>query len=228
MKSTLCSLLTTSLIAACGPAYHSRSEEVGLAPSSGVVFGQQAHSPLDDRVLGESSTAFPKLSLGKNYIVLIAAYDDVKQLSKAAGFSGHYGHIEVVRNGLVYGCRPPQCDQMNIAELQREFRGVPYEIREIEINGNAEKAVAWFRIYLRGTKYNLFYNNCTDAVVRMYEASGDKTLRVPPVMVDEIYATNEQLRDFMQSHGIPKPKRQMVWFPDQFENLGKLVGRGVF
>ena len=171
---------------------------------------------------------FPALSPGKNYIVLIAKYDDVKQLSKLAGFSGNYGHIETMRNGKVYGCRPPQCGEMSVAELQQKFRGYPYELREVEINGNAPKAVTWFKGNMEGTKYDLFYNNCTDAVVRMYDMSGDKTVRVPPVVVDQAYATNVRLRNFMRENGIPKPNREFIWFPDQFENIGKVVRKGVF
>lgn len=217
-KLTLCALLASTVLG-CGSTYSARSNN---------IWQEQPHSAMDDYVQSLSSTSFPKLSGNKNYIILIDAFDDVKQLSKLAGFSGRYGHIEVVRDETVYGCRPPQCGEMNLSELQHHFRGLPYEIREVDIIGDTSKSVSFFRNNFKGTKYDFFYNNCTDAVVKMYDASGDKTIRVPPVVVDQLYAINARLRNFMIENGIPKPKRQVVWFPDQFENLGKFVAKGIF
>lgn len=220
-KSTLCSLLTVTVLG-CSPAYQSPRE---WQPRSAMDNHVQE---LLSRPVQSSSISFPPLSRGRNYIVLIDKYDDVKQLSQLAGFSGHYGHIEVVRDGEVYGCRPSQCKAMSLKELQQMFRGYAYEVRDVEINGDASRAVNWFNDNLQGRSYDLFYNNCTDAVVGMYDASGDKTVRVPPILVDQTYATNVRLRNFMQANGIPKPNRPVIWFPDQFESLGELVAKGVF
>ena len=172
--------------------------------------------------------ALRRLESGKNYIVLIDIYDDVKKLSKLIGFSGNYGHIELVRDGISYGCRPPQCSEMSLASLEQKFHGHRFEVREVQINGSPEEATRWFRENLESKSYDLLYRNCTDAVVSMYNASGDRTKRVNPVNVDRTYATNEQLRRFMVESGIPKPNRAEVFFPDQFTQVGTLIARDMF
>ena len=168
------------------------------------------------------------LERGKNYVILIDAYDDVKQLSRLVGFSGDYGHIELVRNERAYGCRPPQCSEISLANLEKKFPNRKFEVREVEIKGSPEKATQWFKENLEGQGYDLLYRNCTDAVVLMYNASGDRTRRINPVDVDKSYAANYFLRKFMAEHGIPKPNRAEVFFPDQFTQIGKLVAKGKF
>ena len=163
-----------------------------------------------------------------DYIVLIDAYDDVKRLSKLLGFSGQYGHIEAVRNGKAYGCRPPVCSEIPISELEQMFDGDHFEIREVPIQGSSAAAIQWFRTHLQGVAYDLFYNNCTDALVAMYSASGDASLTLAPVDVNKTYLSNTQLREFMQTLGIPKPRREQVYFPDQFTKIGKKVAQGTF
>ncbi|MBS3118071.1 hypothetical protein J4417_00120 [Candidatus Woesearchaeota archaeon] len=172
--------------------------------------------------------ALRNLEKGKNYVILIDAYDDVKKLSKLAGFSDNYGHIELVRDERAYGCRPPQCSEMSLADLEKRFPNRKFEVREVEIKGNPEKATQWFRRNLESQAYDLLYRNCTDAIVLMYTASGDKTKMIDPVDVDKIYATNEPLRRFMADLGMPKPNRREVFFPDQFTQVGKLVVKDRF
>lgn len=172
--------------------------------------------------------ALRNLERGKNYLVLIDAYDDVKKLSELAGFSGDYGHIELVKDEKAYGCRPPQCSEISLVDLEKRFPNRKFEVREVEIIGNPEKATRWFRENLEGQAYDLLYRNCTDAVVLMYDASGDRTRRIDPVDVDKIYTTNEPLRRFMADLGMPKPNRAEVFFPDQFTKVGKLVAKDRF
>jgi len=172
--------------------------------------------------------ALRNLEKGKNYVILIDAYDDVKKLSKLAGFSDNYGHIELVRDERAYGCRPPQCSEMSLADLEKRFPNRKFEVREVEIKGNPEKATRWFRSNLEDQAYDLFYRNCTDVVVWMNDASGDRTRRIDPINVNRTYATNEPLRRFMADLGMPKPNRREVFFPDQFTQVGKLVVKDRF
>ncbi|MEK6950603.1 MAG: hypothetical protein AABX13_02675 [Nanoarchaeota archaeon] len=168
------------------------------------------------------------LKRDKSYLVLIDAYEEIKKLSQLVGFAGKYGHIEVLRNEHVYGCRPPSCSEISWPELEQRFPGKKFEVREVQISGDAEKALQWFKQNLEGRAYNLFYNNCTDAVVSMYGASGDGRRLLDPVEVEKTYSTNHPLREFMEKYQIPKPKRAEVFFPDQFTRLGTLVMKGTF
>src|SRR3989344_5340428 len=115
-----------------------------------------------------------------------------------------------------------------LCNLEKGFPNRKFEVREVEIKGNPEKATQWFRRNLESQAYDLLYRNCTDAIVLMYTASGDKTKMIDPVDVDKIYATNEPLRRFMADLGMPKPNRREVFFPDQFTQVGKLVVKDRF
>ncbi len=170
--------------------------------------------------------AFSQLQPDKDYVILIDAYDDIKRLSKLAGFSGEYGHIEAVRNGMIYGCRPPKCSQISLSELEQKFSGHKFELRAVDSTGDPKKAVQWFARNLEGRAYDLLYRNCTDAVVGMYHAAGDRIRPLRPVEVDRTYAANAPLREFMAQQGIAKPERSTVFFPDQFTQVGKLMARG--
>ena len=162
------------------------------------------------------------------YLVLINKYHDVRHLSRLCGFSGNYGHIEVFYNGDFYGCRPGVCGEISVNQAKGKFSGSGFEVRHVDIKCDTETAIHWFKKNLEGVQYDLFYNNCTDAVVRMYDAGGDTTRRVYPVDVKDEYNSNTRLRNFMKENGIPLPTRKHVFFPDQFENVGTLVGKGVF
>src|SRR3989338_218203 len=219
---TLVSLITAAMLAGCAsPSYaQERTPHSLLGESLKVQAGEINRRP--------ETPALRTLERGKNYVVLIDIYDDVKKLSKLVGFSGDYGHIEVVRDGKSYGCRPPKCSEISLTDLERKFPDSKFEVREVEILGNPEKATRWFRSNLEDQAYDLFYRNCTDVVVWMYDASGDRTRRIDPINVNRTYATNEPLRRFMAEYGISKPNRAEVFFPDQFTQVGKLVAKGRF
>lgn len=222
VNQTLIGIVTSALLAGCASSTYGQEK----MPQSLFVDSQRTQiMKKSDEPL---TPALRRLERGKNYIILIDIYDDVKKLSKLVGFSGDYGHIELVRDGKSYGCRPPQCSEISLASLEQKFEGYKFEVREMPINGNPEKATKWFRENLEGQAYNLFYRNCTDAVVLMYNASGDKTRRVNPITVDKVYANNEPLRRYMTEYGIPKPNRAEVFFPDQFTQIGTLVTKDTF
>jgi len=170
-----------------------------------------------------------QLERNKNYIVLIDAFDGVKELSRAIGLEGKYGHIEVVRDGKVYGCRPFTCSKTTVSDMEDMFEGFKFEVREIPIDGSPERAVQWFLDNLEGESYDFLYRNCTDAVRGMYENSGSRERLLYPVDVDETYENNAKLRRIMKEHGIEKPDRKDgVLFPDHFLEVGTLVGKGRF
>ncbi len=214
---TLVGLVTAAILAGCASSSH---PERTAHPLFGELLEAQDREP--------KTPALHHLKRGKNYIVLIDIYDDVKKLSKLVGFSGDYGHIEVVRDGYSYGCRPPQCSEISLTSLEQKFDGHKFEVREVPIDGGPELAIRWFKENLEGQPYDLFYRNCTDAVVMMYDASGDRTARLSSVDVNQTYATNAPLRRFMSKYGIPKPNRTGVFFPDQFATMGELVAKGRF
>lgn len=222
VNQTLIGIIASALLAGCA------SSTYGQEKVPQPLYGDSHRAQTMEQSNEPQTPALRHLESGKNYIVLIDIYDDVKKLSKLVGFSGDYGHIELVRDGKSYGCRPPQCSEIPLARLEQKFHGQRFEVREMQINGSPEKATKWFRENLEGKSYDFFYRNCTDAVVSMYTASGDRTRRVNPVNVDRTYATNEQLRRFMAESGIPKPNRTEVFFPDQFTQVGTLVARDTF
>lgn len=174
------------------------------------------------------TSTLQKLLPHKNYLLLVDQYPEIKELSALVGFAGEYGHIEFARDGRIYGCRPSHCSEISLAELEREFPGRKFEVREVESSGDSKMAVQWFKQNLEGKVYDLLQRNCTDAIVGMYEASGDRARRLYPLDVERTYAANEPLRRFMAARGIPKPKRASVYFPDQFVSVGKLIVRGRF
>lgn len=174
------------------------------------------------------STRLDSLDENVPYILLIGAFREVRELSRLVGFSGNYGHIEAVYNGMALGCRPNACMEIPVSTLRDMFRGIDYEARALPIKGNVSRAIQYFRQQLEGRRYDLFNNNCTDALVKMYEASGDQTRRIYPVNVRETYFSNKRLREYMEEHNIPMPNRDFIYFPDQFEDLGTLVERGTF
>ena len=222
MIKTLTGIVAAAVLAGCaGPSY----AQEGTPPS---LLGESLRGKASKKDRKPKTPTLQRLQDGKNYVVLIDAYDTVKRLSELVGFSGNYGHIEVVRNGISYGCRPPECSEISLVDLEQKFHGSGFEIREIDIKGDPERAVRWFRQNLEGQAYNLLDRNCTDAVVLMYDASGDRTRRLDPVDVDRTYVTNEPLRRFMAENGIPKPNREEVFFPDQFTTIGSLVAKGRF
>jgi hypothetical protein len=182
----------------------------------------------DSSQKARSGSAQKSLEPGKNYVILIDDYDMVKQLSKLVGLPGKYGHIAVARNGRVFHCGPPQCEELSAGDFELRYFGRRYEIREIDINGNAERAIIWFRKELDGKPYIFFYRNCTDAVVGMYAASGDRTQRVQPLDVQATYGSNPALRHYMKTHGIPVPNRNSIFLPDQFISIGTPAGTGTF
>lgn len=176
----------------------------------------------------QTSDSLRDLERDKNYIVLIDAFPVVKDISRLVGLEGQYGHVEVIRNERVYGCRPPKASELSIPELAKKFDGHAYEIREVNINGDPEKSIDYFKKNLEGQTYDLYYMNCTDCVNWMYLASGDKKARVAPIDVDKTYESNQALRQYMSLMGMPKPQRDYIFLPDQFKEVGKFVGKGVF
>ena len=115
-----------------------------------------------------------------------------------------------------------------ISELKEHYEGIQYTMIEVDHKGDSWKAIQWFRKNLEGKEYDLLYNNCTDAVVKMYDASGDTTRRVFPVKVDEEYNSNLALRTYLKLIDMPKPDRKEIYLPDQFERIGEVVGKGRF
>ncbi|MFA6530451.1 MAG: hypothetical protein WCT31_01880, partial [Candidatus Micrarchaeia archaeon] len=109
-----------------------------------------------------------RLDANKTYLVLISKYWDIMRISAAAGFSGHFGHIELIHNGQVFGCRPPKCAEISIDTLEKIFAGIAYEIREVSVTGNQSNAVDWFRAKVEGTPYGLYANNCTSVLMVLY------------------------------------------------------------
>ncbi|MFH1222344.1 MAG: hypothetical protein V1492_04640 [Candidatus Micrarchaeota archaeon] len=168
------------------------------------------------------------LEKSKTYVVLIDAYDDIKQLSKAAGFSGRFGHIIAIADNQAFDCSPPKCAELTIPGLELKYTGHAYNIREVDFNGDTKKAIAWFRTHMQDRPYNLYYRNCADVPVGMYEASGATIRLIKPLPVKSTYEANARLRNFMQTHNMPLPEREFVFLPDQFENIGQLVGTGTF
>jgi len=166
-----------------------------------------------------------------NYVTLVEIYPEVGALyHKATGNSGKYGHVELIINNRVFGCRPPQCSEISLPELKQKFAGHNYRIREVKTDGDSNKAIAWFKQNLEGKAYDFFNRNCTDAAAGMYAASGDTKIRVLPLDVKKTYAGSEDLQDFMFEHNMSLPKRDYVFFPDQFDNsdVGEIVSEGRF
>ncbi len=214
-------------------------------PLVAVIFVESiVESSIESSGLALAQTSAPEtpalrtLAAGKDYFLLIDDYQEIKRLSALVGFSGEYGHIEFVRAGRAYGCRPPRCAEISLTELERRFSGRKFAVREVErgdyqtnehqTKDNQTKAIRWFKQNLEGKVYDLLYRNCTDAVIGMYEAAGQRARSLNPVEVERTYATNEPLRRFMAEQKIPKPKRAGVYFPDQFTALGKYVSQGRF
>src|SRR3990167_2614486 len=159
VNKTLISIVTSVLLAGCA------SSTYGQEKMPPPLFGDSHRAQTMGGSNEPQTPALRRLESGKNYIVLIDIYDDVKKLSKLVGFSGDYGHIEVVRDGKSYGCRPPKCSEISLTDLERKFPDSKFEVREVEILGNPEKATRWFRSNLEDQAYDLFYRNCTDVVV---------------------------------------------------------------
>lgn len=213
----------------CGGAANQRQESP-MAQEFRKAFSRGESGQGEGREVGSKyrTTVFNELQNGRNYIILINQYDDVKALQEAVGLPGKYGHIEVIRDGVVYGCRPPRCGRTSLDYLEEHYDGVEFELREVDIQGDAERAMSWFVDSLEGKRYDLTMRNCTDAVAGMYAASGDRRTLVVPYNVEEQYGDNAKLRTLMRAYGIEKPDRETIFFPDQFTDVGDLVTKGEF
>nr|MBT4247918.1 hypothetical protein [Candidatus Woesearchaeota archaeon] len=173
--------------------------------------------------IGAQPSKLSKLKPGRDYVVLIGAYDDVKTMSELAGFTGNYGHIEVVRDGKVYGCRPITCGDISLAELDQKFKGATFEVREVRVEDDPQARIQRFNSEFGGKPYDFYYRNCTDATVAMVGYLG-----VVPINVDHQWSNNVPLRELLTKSGLGKPNRESVLLPDQFENVGTRVLTGRF
>ena len=105
MKHTLTAAITFAMLAQALNCAHAESHCSRSAVACGLE--HKAEGTPGSKKSGE--LRLEDLSHDKVYIVLIDKYEDVKTLSRLAGFSGNYGHIEVVYDGSAFGCRPSGC-----------------------------------------------------------------------------------------------------------------------
>jgi|TARA_B100001964_G_scaffold235815_1_gene296541 hypothetical protein len=186
------------------------------------------------RAIGKSKNTFTKnnglidnLKSNELYIVLIEAYPKIKTISEFVGLEGKYGHLELIYNGKAYGSRPPRTSELSIKELESLFKGSSYEIRQLDLSGDFEKAVNTFRTEIEGTPYNLYYNNCTGFLESLNVMLGGDESLVPTIDLQQICDSSEEARMFAKEKGLVVPDNP-IWFPDQYSNLGDLVVRGRF
>ncbi len=223
MPKAILSGLVALAIAGCStserPTNSANSPSTESTSVKHVAASQISNEPLSD------SCVFNTLDSNKSYLLLIDAYEDVKQLAKFSGFAGEYGHIEFLHGTDVYGCRPPECSTKSFSSLERQYKGHGFELREVP-DGNLDAAVRWFLQNTNNEPYSLLYRNCTDAVAGMYQAQTGEALA--PANVDETYKSHPELQLLMAVLGLPKPSRETIFFPDQFTKVGRLVAKGVF
>jgi hypothetical protein len=166
------------------------------------------------------------------HLILIDDFESVKRISKVLGFSGRFGHIEVLYGGKSFGCRPNQCAEIDANGLSRRFAGADYEVRSFQVDGSVDNSVRWFRSNLEGRPYDLITRNCTDTVVGMYAASGDKRRIVHPVDVLKAMRQDPEALEIVLAMGDSRVKdlvnKGHIYLPDQFEKVGTYVGRGKF
>lgn len=211
------------------------TEDMGLAAagfSLAQILGCASASPINPR------SQIHHLERDTNYLVLINfGHTFIDDISGMVRLEGRYDHVELIRNGRAYGSRPPKASEISTAQLENIFRNCPYEIRKVQINGDPERAIRWFRQRVEGRPYHVYGTdnlnsneplNCTDCVVGMYAASGDRTRRLHPFDVQRTIRDNRGLRRYMTDRGLPNPTRQWIYLPDQFRDVGTLVDRGVF
>jgi len=171
-------------------------------------------------------TRLKNLKQNTAYLILIDAHKVIKKLSKLAGFSGRFGHIELLYNNHSYGCRYPKAFEIRLSELGKQYLGCYYEVREVKLK-NVEKALHEFKKNWEGTKYSLYYHQCTDCIASLYKASGT-TLSITPVNVDTVWSSNKELREYAKRKDLEKPNRKQLLLTDQFEKTGIKVASGIF
>ncbi len=206
----------------------------GLCISSSILSGcsatTRAGSPISTLKVSSSNKpqpVFDRLQDGHVYLILISAYSQVIELSTLAlGSQSKYGHIELVYNGLAYGCRPPSCGAMRLHDLATRFAGKEYTVREMHAT-NVTSGLKTFNKHFKGQKYDFLYRNCTDAVYQTLAVSGVPALP-DPLSVAVTYAERPALRDFMEANVILLPDRKAILFPDQFLTVGVFTGEGKF
>lgn len=181
------------------------------------------------------------LSRKTSYLILLdhPNFRIVNDIEKLVGLPGKYGHIEVIYNNKVFGCRPPECSERRLSDIERHFRGARYRIVKPDFDGNPEEAVMHFRENIAGSDYDFMgfedhdswdspNFNCTDLVNILSSMSGNRLTPVKGVDVFEAYYNNIRLKEFMDRNLIRIPNRKVVYFPDEYMEIGKVVAQGRF
>jgi hypothetical protein len=200
----------------------------------------------DDAVKGKSayvagSSLSARLDPETPYLLLLdhKNFRIVNDIEKILGMPGAYGHIEVIYDNSVFGCRPPECSERKLSDLEKHFRGAKYRVVQPPFDGDPALGVKHFRDNIAGAEYDFrgfeMHDswdvpnfNCTDLVNILHDRSGNNIRSVRGVDVDMAYRHNKRLRELMDRNKITVPNRKVVYFPDEYMNIGKIIEEGNF
>lgn len=177
---------------------------------------------------GEQQTfAFRYLDQTHAYLILINTNEEVMNLASRFGLSGKYGHLVWLYKDTVYTCWPASCRTQTICDLEQAFAGQDFEIRDVSLDGNLEKAKEYFETKLSGQPYDVFTHNSTDMFVEML-TNGERYLSsVHPVSLDtgstQAFVLKREMR--REDRNL---ERRIIYFPEQFRNFGLFAGSGKF
>lgn len=164
------------------------------------------------------------------YLLLFRENNWITDLAKLVGKPGNFWHVELVYNGYAYGCRPPKCEKISTEELRKRFSGHHVQIRELDEFVSIDSGIALFMEERNNAQFDVFYNNCTDAIWFMGGrfANGHISGFTRPIVLEwtnvETAVENPKVRNYLTQNKIPIPHRKEILFPDEFEKLGEFVG----
>ena len=225
--STICALVSSLLLAQ--PAMAQQSNRKLNCPSRGyhgVAIGQSYHDSEKARAI--SIYNLPKVPCNKAYIVLIMENNCANQESE--NMPKKFTHIEYLRsiNGVAYsiGPRPPNCEKISLARLEREFWGYRYQVREIKIDGvNFDEVFKWADRELKEV-YKPKQSDFLKESWTVCTGSYGETRIIPPSHVKKAIEDKIIYKSFLRILGI-YTKEENIRLPAQV-NFGVFICKGLF